>query len=499
MRKRIPFFAKEAIIVVPPFNIYRNVHSKLIVPGAYVVGEAARQAGLPVRLLDFQNDPTLTLSVLLRGVGSETLLGICATVGSYSWIRELVIYLDENLPASDRPLVVAGGSLATSNAEELLELGVDVVLRGEVDTTLAQFLRSLENGELEKVPGIVYLDEAGRRVAMPIQMPKPKDFQTMNVELLKNLEPIYDLPIQLTRGCPFNCDSCGGMPDLVGKRVRRMEEEQVKRALGHLKNSVRFEMLNMTDNDCLLNAIWMRKVADVLDALGIRWMATLKANYSKVAYHLPYLAAKKLVGVDFDIESIHPTIHKMNNLFGFRLLTSDYQRAVRIAQGVLGCADVSFVIKTGWRDEGMKELYEVKEFILALQEPVSRKEAEALALGVWFVSDTQKEAYITRLAGEMGELRARYWDIRPVGYPGSPKSKVAIEKGRKLGYLPFDMKEAIHKYLELVGWYLCNRFAYDDERWFMVLDMCNHGKVPTGVLAETIQSLDMVIHKIEDL
>jgi hypothetical protein len=490
----LPFLTNKVVVVIPPLNIDRYKPDRIIVSGSYIVCEVVKESGLPVHLLDFQNDSELTLDKLLQYIDCKTLLGITATVGAFSWIQKLLSYLKKSIPDSKRPCIIAGGSLATSNPKALLDLGIDFVIREEIDTILPKFIDSLNNGDLSKVPGVSYLNEVGIVIEyLQPQLPEPENYKNMDIILLKKLEPIDTLPIQLTRGCPYKCDSCGGVSISVGK-IRRINVDQVRSVIEYYKKNILFQTLKINDNDFLQNKEWGLQVAKILYSLEIKWIATLKANDKKEAMYLPFLVSKGLIGVDFDIESIHPKIHVMNNLFNKSLSIFNYRRAVRIAQGLLDNNNITITIKTGWKGEEIKELLELKDFILDLQNPITKREATELASEVSFIDNNQKGLFVKRLTGKIESTHARYWDIRPVGYPGSLKYGRAIIKGSKLGYLPIEPQKAEKKYLELLAWYLINRFSYNDKRWLIMIDMCNEGKVDLNIITNIIKEIDKKVH-----
>jgi radical SAM superfamily enzyme YgiQ (UPF0313 family) len=89
-------------------------------------------------------------------------------------------------------IIVAGGPFATSNHKNIT--GVDHFLIGEVDRTLTDFLRDLENG-----------------IAKPVY-PKPSYPDISNLPVprfdLLDITAYGSMSIQYSRGCPFHCEFC---------------------------------------------------------------------------------------------------------------------------------------------------------------------------------------------------------------------------------------------------------------------------------------------------
>ena len=106
--------------------------------------------------------------------------------------------------------VVIGGPYVTTSAEHLPE--ADHIFLGEAETTLPEFIRDLERG----VPKRVY--QAAERPALSAT-PIP-DFH------LAELRRYSAMPIQYSRGCPFQCEFCD-IIEIYGRVPRTKSNEQV--------------------------------------------------------------------------------------------------------------------------------------------------------------------------------------------------------------------------------------------------------------------------------
>jgi radical SAM superfamily enzyme YgiQ (UPF0313 family) len=106
--------------------------------------------------------------------------------------------------------VVIGGPYVTTSAEHLPE--ADHIFLGEAETTLPEFVRDLERG----VPKRIY--QAAERPALSAA-PIP-DFQ------LADLKRYSAMPVQYSRGCPFQCEFCD-IIEIYGRVPRTKSNEQV--------------------------------------------------------------------------------------------------------------------------------------------------------------------------------------------------------------------------------------------------------------------------------
>jgi radical SAM superfamily enzyme YgiQ (UPF0313 family) len=106
--------------------------------------------------------------------------------------------------------VVIGGPYATSGAKHLPQ--ADHIFLGEAETTLPEFIRDLERG----VPKRIYqAAERPQLSATPIP-----DFH------LADLKRYSAMPVQYSRGCPFQCEFCD-IIEIYGRVPRTKSNEQM--------------------------------------------------------------------------------------------------------------------------------------------------------------------------------------------------------------------------------------------------------------------------------
>jgi radical SAM superfamily enzyme YgiQ (UPF0313 family) len=106
--------------------------------------------------------------------------------------------------------VVIGGPYVTTGAERLPQ--ADHIFLGEAETTLPEFVRDLERG----APKRIY--QAGERPALSAT-PVP-DFH------LADLRRYSAMPVQYSRGCPFQCEFCD-IIEIYGRVPRTKSNDQM--------------------------------------------------------------------------------------------------------------------------------------------------------------------------------------------------------------------------------------------------------------------------------
>jgi len=128
--------------------------------------------------------------------------------------------------------VVAGGSYASLCPEEYLELA-DSVVAGEAEYVWPRFCRDFENNALEKL----YRETGNVRL---------EDSPTPRFDLLR-LERYATATIQLSRGCPFNCDFCDIIV-MFGRKPRYKPVAAIERELDALRRQGARKVFFVDDN-----------------------------------------------------------------------------------------------------------------------------------------------------------------------------------------------------------------------------------------------------------
>jgi B12-binding domain/radical SAM domain protein len=125
----------------------------------------------------------------------------------------------------ERVVIVGGGPHASARPKELLAYGFDYVVIGEGEKVLPDLIVHLLNGDDPLgIRGVV-----GRESK---EWPKPRDLPTVD---LNNFPP-FALgmnivgPVEVTRGCPFQCKFCC-TPFLTGCQVRHRSVESITKWL----------------------------------------------------------------------------------------------------------------------------------------------------------------------------------------------------------------------------------------------------------------------------
>lgn len=149
--------------------------------------------------------------------------------------------------------VVVGGPYITTNPEDLPE--ADHIFLGEAETTLPEFVRDLELGELKRIY------QAAERPALTAT-PTP-DFQ------LAGLKHYSAMSVQYSRGCPFQCEFCD-IIEIYGRAPRTKSNEQVLAELDTLLQLGWRGMVFIVDDNFIGNKRNVKKLLPELAAWSER-------------------------------------------------------------------------------------------------------------------------------------------------------------------------------------------------------------------------------------
>lgn len=144
-------------------------------------------------------------------------------------LQDRLAHIVPSLPATDRLLLVAGGSHPTGDPLSTLKLGMDLAFVGEAEASFTQFLeRVFANGDWRSSPGTVTWQDPEAKDAV---MHNP----TVSPICLDEWTPFSSklglhAPLEISRSCPFNCTFCAvksvlgpirhRSPDLVVEHLR---------------------------------------------------------------------------------------------------------------------------------------------------------------------------------------------------------------------------------------------------------------------------------------
>jgi len=157
-----------------------------------------------------------------------TVLGISFFTTQLWEISDLVKSLREKY--KNKVLFIAGGPHPTGDPEGTLNMGFDLVVRGEGEETLIDILINVKNNKnLNEVKGIAYLGKDGKLI-----LTKKRKKIDLNKYPPLPSKHIKFGAVEITRGCPYACYFCQ-TPYILGTVPRHRSIKSICDAIKLLK------------------------------------------------------------------------------------------------------------------------------------------------------------------------------------------------------------------------------------------------------------------------
>lgn len=206
--------------------------------------------------------------------------------------------------------VIMGGAHPTFLTDEALE-HADFVIRGEGEKPLTAFMDAWENGkDYSSVPNLSY-KTSGKTVHNPMghfvteldSIPFP-DFS-----LLKGKNEITaegkTIPIQTSRGCPFDCSFCS-VTQMFGRKYRFRSVENIIEELRQYKDGKHFLFFN--DDNFAANSKHTKELlhAMIREEFTFKWSTQVRVEVAKDAELIKLMKKAGCHTVFIGFESVNP-------------------------------------------------------------------------------------------------------------------------------------------------------------------------------------------------
>lgn len=150
--------------------------------------------------------------------------------------------------------IIAGGQAGTYYKNWLLKSGADFVVDKEGEKTLVELIEAIENNsDFSKVKGISYIDNEEIKTTEKRPFIKSLDdtpfprFDLMPKLKSKWFKGRYTGSIEMSRGCPFNCNFCS-ITAFWEDGLRQKSNERILEELERLKHEGRTHIYLADDN-----------------------------------------------------------------------------------------------------------------------------------------------------------------------------------------------------------------------------------------------------------
>ncbi|HTX88290.1 MAG TPA: radical SAM protein [Bacteroidales bacterium] len=242
--------------------------------------------------------------------------------------------------------VVMGGPYASFMAEDALK-HCDSVVSGEAEGLWEQCLKDFENGSLKPVY---------RHDECPLYTRQKAPRWD-----LVNMSRIFQVAIQVSRGCPFNCDFC-----LVSKMFgRKMRYRDIDNVVDEIR-SAPSKYFFFVDDNLTINKRYAKELMQALIPLKISWGCMCSLDVANDPELLDLMAEAGCFNILIGFESLNPGSLEESRKRHNQSATI-YEEAIRRihARGIH--INASFVV--GFDHDTLEEFGRIFDFTLAMSLP----------------------------------------------------------------------------------------------------------------------------------
>jgi anaerobic magnesium-protoporphyrin IX monomethyl ester cyclase len=266
--------------------------------------------------------------------------------------------------------VIAHGSDATDHPSRYLDNGVDFILNGEVEQSLADLCEALlQSRQLQAIPGLVRYSPKDDSLESLLPAPTNPSWATLPqaARELIDLEPYrrawtkahgyFSTNIVASRGCPYSCNWCA--KPISGNRFQLRGPAEVAAEIHELKTLFGVEHIWFGDDVFALDRHWVEEFASAVELHGevvpfkIQSRADLM-NDATVAALKRAGCAEVWMGVESGSQTILDAMKK-----GLKVSAVHAARQRLAAVGIRAC----YFLQFGYPGEGWAEICETVQLV----------------------------------------------------------------------------------------------------------------------------------------
>jgi len=237
--------------------------------------------------------------------------------------------------------VVFGGPLASYRVDESLE-HADSIIIGEAELNWENCLSDFESGNLQPT----YQNDS--KCAFDTSLIPRWD--------LVPAGKIFQVAVQASRGCPFNCDFCL-VSELFGRKMRHREIENVVAEIKAAPGKWVF----FVDDNFTINKRYARELLEAIKPLGISWACQSSIDVAEDEDLLQLMADSGCFNILIGFESLNPEsleeTNKMHNKGAAK-----FRKAVETIHKYGININASFVV--GFDHDTLEEFENIHRFTL---------------------------------------------------------------------------------------------------------------------------------------
>lgn len=275
--------------------------------------------------------------------------------------------------------VIFGGAFASFMTGEALQ-HADAVVAGEAEGLWEACLKDFEQGTLKQI----YQAEK----LVPYKRQKPPRWD------LVDMKKIFQVALQVSRGCPFNCEFCL-VSKIFGKKMRYREIDDV---VAEIKAApVRYFFF--VDDNLTINKKFARELMRAIIPLKISWGCMCSIDVANDDELLKLMAEAGCFNILIGFESLNPESLDQSGKLHNKAATI-YEPAIRKIHAHGIHINASFVV--GFDNDSLAEFENIFDFTLKMGLPNVNLHILAAPPGSDIYSRYKKEGRLVSSNAELG-------------------------------------------------------------------------------------------------
>lgn len=236
--------------------------------GIMTLSGALKQKGHETDVLIYANEKNIINELKII---NPDLIGFSAHTAEHKWLKEMIFEVKKYMP--DVPIAI-GGVHATLYTEEVLNLDVDYICRGEGEIAFISLVERISKGShsARGIQGIGYF-ENGRPVlqgaaALAPDLDQFREDRAIYYDRYHELRNLGFKLLMCGRGCPFNCSYCGNALlketyRCSGKYIRKKSPRFFVDEIKHLVEHYGAKSFYFMDDIFILSYEWLEEFAEM--------------------------------------------------------------------------------------------------------------------------------------------------------------------------------------------------------------------------------------------
>ncbi|HWF79237.1 MAG TPA: hopanoid C-3 methylase HpnR [Streptosporangiaceae bacterium] len=355
----------RVMLIHPSALMYSEIYLRLEPLGLERVATAVMADGHDVRLIDLQVYDRSEFERQVAAFRPEAMGFSLNYLANVPEVVKLAKWVKTVLPGC---LVFAGGHSVSFVADQVLghaEGAIDVVLKGEGETSAPALLAAAPDRAFSEVPGAVTAEGTGRPPMMLPSLDTHLPARHLGGRRRKYFIGVMDpaASIEFTRGCPWDCSFCSAWT-FYGRSYRRLSPEAAVEDMARIAEPGVF----VVDDVAFIKPEEGHQIADLIERRGIRKEYYLETRCDVLLRNEEIFRRWKHLGLNYMFLGLEALDEEGLKAFRKRTTPAVNNKALEVARSIGLSVAINIIADPDW-DEARFAF--VREWAMSVPEIVN--------------------------------------------------------------------------------------------------------------------------------